>query len=147
MTAVEQVAWQPYREPLHVTLARTGTIALVAGTVLAWRWGGLSHWPVATLLMLWPALGGHFVELFFLNAVRPRLPAARAAQVGGRLTAWFAGGAALGFAMWLTARVLDISRVRWPAWWVAGLAFIGIELTVHLVLQIRGRPSFYNGRG
>ena len=26
-------------------------------------------------------------------------------------------------------------------------AFIGIELVVHLVLQLRGRPSFYNGLG
>jgi len=37
--------------------------------------------------------------------------------------------------------------VRWPAWWLGGLAFIGIELTVHLLLLLRGRPSFYNGRG
>ncbi len=28
-----------------------------------------------------------------------------------------------------------------------GMAFIGIELVVHLVLQWRGRPSFYDGRG
>ena len=26
-------------------------------------------------------------------------------------------------------------------------AFIGIELVVQLALQLRGRPSFYNGRG
>ena len=35
---------------------------------------------------------------------------------------------------------------RWPAWWLGGLAFIGIELLAHLLLQLRGRPSFYNGR-
>jgi hypothetical protein len=38
-------------------------------------------------------------------------------------------------------------RVYWPAWWLAGLAFIGIELAAHLVLQLRGRPNFYSGRG
>ena len=31
--------------------------------------------------------------------------------------------------------------------WLGGLAFIGIELVAHLVLQLRGRPSFYNERG
>ncbi len=34
----------------------------------------------------------------------------------------------------------------WP-WWLGGLAFIAIELLVHLVLQLCGRPSFCNGRG
>ncbi len=28
-----------------------------------------------------------------------------------------------------------------------GLAFIGIELVIHLALQLSGRPSVYNGRG
>jgi hypothetical protein len=30
---------------------------------------------------------------------------------------------------------------------VAGAAFIAIELVVHFILQLRGAPSFYNGRG
>ena len=36
---------------------------------------------------------------------------------------------------------------RRPTWWLAGLAFIGIELIVHAALQARGRPNFYNGPG
>jgi hypothetical protein len=46
---------------------------------------------------------------------------------------------------------LGLRPMRWgawgSAWWVGGVAFIGIELVVHLALQVRGRPSFYNGRG
>jgi len=50
--------------------------------------------------------------------------------------------------MALTATELaGLRRVPWPAWWLVGLAFIGIELLAHLVLQWRGQPSFYNGRG
>jgi hypothetical protein len=30
---------------------------------------------------------------------------------------------------------------------VAGVAFIGVELVAHAVLQARGRPSFFTGRG
>jgi hypothetical protein len=59
--------WQPYQEPLRTTLLRTGIIALVVGAVLARSWGGVARWPAATLLALWPALGGHLVELWFLN--------------------------------------------------------------------------------
>jgi hypothetical protein len=139
--------WQPYREPLRITLVRTGTIALVVGAVLA-RWsGGLARWPMATLLALWPALGGHWVELWFLNWLRPRLSVARAVQVGARVGVWFVGGTALALGMGLTAMALGFRPAQWSAWWRGGLAFIGIELVVHLVLQLRGRPSIYNGRG
>lgn len=88
------------------------------------------------------------MELWFLNWLRPRLPVARAIQVGVRIGVWFVGGIALAVGMRLTAISLSGFRPgNWPAWWVGGLAFIGIELVVHLVLQLRGRPSFYNGRG
>jgi len=50
--------------------------------------------------------------------------------------------------MRLTAMTLaGFRRMHWPPWWIGGLGFIGLELVVHLVLQLRGRPSFYNGRG
>jgi hypothetical protein len=50
--------------------------------------------------------------------------------------------------MALTARVLGgVRSGRWPAWYFGGLAFLGLELAIHLWLQLRGRPSFYNGRG
>lgn len=130
------------------TLLRTGLIALVVGGVLAQRWGGLARWPLATLLVLWPSFGGHLVELCFLNWLRPRLPATRGLQAGARMMVWFVGGIALVTGMRLTVMALSGFRpAQWPAWCVGGLAFIGIELVVHLVLQLRGRPSFYNGAG
>jgi len=140
--------WQPFREPLPVTLLRTGTIAIVVGAVLAQFWGGLARWPMATLLVLWPSLGGHWVELWFLNWLRPRLSAARRVQVAARVGVWFVGGIGLAIGMGLTAMAIGGFRLaRWAAWWLGGLAFIGIELVAHLILQLRGRPSFYDGRG
>ena len=139
---------QLYREPLRVTLARTVTIAVVLGALLARAWGGLARWPICTLLMLWPTLGGHWVELWFLNWLRPRLVAARAVQVAARLAVWFVGGAGLALGMYLTAVTLAVPRpMQWPSLWIGGLAFIGLELMAQLFLQLRGRPSFYNGRG
>jgi hypothetical protein len=140
--------WQPFREPLHVTLIRNGTIAIVLGAVVARFWGGLFHWPLAVLLALWPSLGGHWLEVWFLNWLRPRLSAARGLQIAARVAVWFVGGIGLALGMGLTAIVLTRSRsVHLPPWWLAGLAFICLELVAHLILHLRGRPSFYNGCG
>jgi len=141
--------WQPYRERFRTTILRTGAIAIIGGAVLALFWGGRpGRWPIATLLVLWPSFGGHWLEVWFLNWLRPRLAVARGVQVGVRLLVWFVGGFVLAVGMRLTTIVLTRFRpAHWPAWWIGGLAFIGIELVAHLVLQLRGRPSFYNGRG
>lgn len=140
--------WQPYREPLRTTLTRTLTIALVAGAVLARLMGGISRWPVMSLVMLWPSFGGHWVELWFLNWLRPRIPGSRGVQIFARLVVWFGGGVLLATGMYLTAMALaQFPPRRWPAWWIGGLAFIGVELVAQLALQLRGRPSFYNARG
>jgi hypothetical protein len=137
--------WQPYHEPLRVTLLRTVMIALVLGAIVAQFRGGISRWPLASLLMLWPSFGGHWVELWFLNWLRPRISPARGVQVLARFVVWFAGGIVLAVGMALTAR--GYRPTRWPAFWIGGLAFIGVELIAQLALQLRGRPSFYNGRG
>lgn len=146
-TAGTNPAWQPYREPFRTTLLRTCTIALAVGGVLALTSHRLSRWPILSLLMLWPALGGHFVEIFFLNVLRPQLPAARGVQVMARLVLWFAGGVVLMLAIEATASAIGYTPLRHVEWWIGGIAFIGIELVAHLVLQMRRRGSLYNGRG
>ena len=139
--------WKPFREPLRVTALRTGAIAMAIGAVLAGFRGGVRGWPMATLLALWPAFGGHWVEVWYLNGLRPRLRGGRRAQVAARMGLWFATGVAIAFAMRLTSEAAGLQPLRWLAWRVGGAAFIGIELAAHLVLQMRGLPSFYNGRG
>jgi hypothetical protein len=140
--------WQPYSEPLRNTMLRNSAIAIVGGTAIALLGGRRIPLWAAILLMLWPSFGGHFLEVWFLNWLRPRLSSARSVQVAARLGTWFAGGTLLAMGMVLTASVLTGSRRdQWPAWWVAGIAFIGIELIAHLAPQFSGRSSFYNGRG
>jgi hypothetical protein len=140
--------WQPYREPLRIAMLRTGMIAIVVGAVLARWWGGMARWPMATLLVLWPSFGGHWVEIWFLNWLRPRLSIARGLHGCGSL--------------WGVVRWWHRSR-SWngsdrngatgvPAGALACLVARGTrlhrnELVTHLALQLRGRPSFYNGRG
>ena len=140
--------WRPYREPLRVTLTRTISIAIVAGAVVALRSGGIRRWPLLSLLMLWPAFGGHWIDLAFLNWLRPRLPASRLIQVVARIAVWFVGGMALALGARLTATLLLEHRsLAWLTWATAGTVFVAIELVAHGALQLRGRPSFYNGLG
>ena len=142
MTVTERV-----QEPLRVTLRRTVAIALIAGAAVASRWGGLARWPLTTTLMLWPSLGGHYVELAYLDIVRPRLAASRAVHVLARIAVWFVGGVLLFIGMRFTATILHRARpLPASAWWIGGVVFIGIELVAHLVLHARGQSSFYGGR-
>lgn len=140
--------WQPFREPLRVTLTRTLSIAVVAGAIVALSSGRLRLWPAVSLLMLWPAVGGHWIDLLFLNVIRPRLPDRRAIQLLARIAVWFSGGIVLAAGVRLTARLLPAhSRLAWLTWATAGIVFIAIELVAHAGLHLRGRPSFYNGLG
>jgi hypothetical protein len=133
------------REPLRVTLTRTIGIALIAGAALASRSGGLALWPVMSVVMLWPSLGGHYVELAYLDVVRPRLSATRTVQTLARIAVWFVGGALMVVGMHFTAILLHAPRpLPTSAWWIGGFVFIGIELVVHLALHMRGRSSFFN---
>jgi len=139
--------WHPFREPLRVTLARTLSIALIAGAAVALSTGSLRRWPALSLLMLWPAFGGHWIDLLFLNGLRPRLPHDGTLQRLGRIAVWFAGGIVLATGLQLTLwAVLKQPTLAWLTWSRAGALFVAIELVAHAVLHLRGRPSFYKGQ-
>jgi hypothetical protein len=133
-------------EPLWRTLRRNIGIDVVVSAVIAlWRHDFQRFLPVM-LLALWPTLGGHYVEVAFVNYLRPRLPQAGAIQVLVRLLVWFAGGLLLYLGMTFTSRILPIKPLPIRFWWCAGLLFVGLELGLHAILAIRGRSEFYGGR-
>jgi len=138
--------FEAHREPLTTTLARTIGLAVIAGAIAS-RWWGVSRFPVAVIAALWPSFGGHWVELWFLDWLRPRISPSRGVQIAARLATWFVGGIVLFALMGLTVRALahPAPAFRLP-FWIAGLGFVAIELFVHLGLQTRGRASFFNAR-
>lgn len=139
--------WQPYHEPFRATLTRTLSIALIGGGIFALLSGGIKRWPVLSLLMLWPAFGGHWIDLLFLNGIRPHLPSTPVVQRLARLAVWFAGGILLAAGARLTAELLMArSRLSSLTWATAGALFVGVELVAHAALHLRSRPSFYDGR-
>lgn len=141
---------QRCEEQFRVTLLRTGLIAVIVGAVIAISTHRLSRWPAMTLLALWPALGGHYVEVAYRNWIYPRLSDSRMIQIGVRILVWFIGGLLLAAAMTLTATAMGFTLMRlspWgPTWWLGGVGFIVLELVVHLFLQVAGRGSAYDGR-
>ena len=127
------------REPIATTLIRTVAISILAGGVWAFAIARPSRWPFTALLMLWPTLGGHFVEVAFLRWLRHRLPS-RAAQAAVRLAVWFGGGVALAACVRWSADALGGFRAMdWLSWWRGGLVFVAIELIVHGSLHLRDR--------
>jgi hypothetical protein len=139
--------WPRVEEPIARTLKRNFAIAMFVGVVIA----AVRRAPFLalpwTLLALWPSLGGHFVEIAFLNGMRPRLPRARLVQASTRIVWWLAGGALLGGALIATAHALPITAPAWRRWWMGAPFFVGIELVAHATLARRGLPSFYRGDG
>lgn len=136
---------QSYHEPLHLTLLRTGLIGLVLGLVVARVQRQPAAWPQWTAFALWFSFGGHWAEIFFLNWLRPRLASVRWAQVTGRLFTWLIGGTLLMVGARITVLSLSAQSLRLPPWWLGGPVFVGLELLVHGLPALRGRPSFYDG--
>jgi hypothetical protein len=63
-------------------------------------------------------------------------------QSCARIAVWFVGGCVLAQGMRLTATSLGIlRRPWWPAWWLGGVAFVGLELVVHALLSARRQSS------
>ena len=139
--------WQAAQEPLLHALRRNLVIAIVAGVLFSLVGRGRFSALPGIILALWPSLGGHFVEVAFLDGVRPRIPPLRLVQTSARLAWWLAGGAILGAALTATAHALPIAAPPWRWWWMGGPIFVGVELVVHAMLAGRGRPSFYRGDG
>jgi hypothetical protein len=139
------VTWRPFHEPLRVTLVRTGLVGLAVGCVAAIVQGQLAALPQWTAFALWFSFGGHWVELFFLNWLRPRLSSGRSTQVLARVFTWIAGGTLLMVCARITVLSFGTHAMRLPPWWLGGPIFLCVELLVHAPLQFREQPNFYNG--
>lgn len=132
-------------EPLTATLTRNFAIAAIAATALSIQTLNLHRWLTAFIIMLWPTLGGHFLELGFLKLMAPQLRVP-ALQRMARVMTWFAGGALMTLAIHATAQAIRDPRfVNWPPVWLGAIGLVGIELIVHLALRARGLPQADGG--
>ena len=144
MPVTASVSLPAPREPLRATLRRNLALAAGAGAGLAWQFHSLHHWLPASLVMLWPTLGGHYLELAFIAFILPRLPRAPIVRIFARILTWMAGGVVFAAAMHLTGQALGEWRLAaWPPLWIGALGMVGIELIVHAIRRLRGLPGFF----
>ena len=106
-----------FEEPLRRTLVRNVSLAAGVGALLALQRHSLRWFLPVAALALWFSLGGHYVELAFLNSLRARLSQGRLTQVALRLLVWFTGGVVLYVLMAASARVLPLEAPPLGMWW------------------------------
>jgi hypothetical protein len=127
-------------------LARSFALATLVGAVTA-IFGRACFALTTGVLALWPSLGGHFVEIAFLDGIAPRLARGRAVQAAARVVWWLAGGVLLGVAMIASSHAMGRVGPPWRWWWMGGPAFVALELVVHGLLALRRCANFYRGNG
>ena len=88
---------------------------------------------------------GHWIELLFVNVIKFRLPRNIYVLYIVRICYWFVSSILL-FLIANTIRELLVSNSRQLGnWWSFGFLYIGVQLLMYAIMQIRLKKSFYNG--
>ena len=150
-----------YRESVAATVIRTGGIAIIVATLVtvarlrhlpasSAEWYG---WLVLVVFVGWFSFGGHWVELAYLNGIRPKIAHwSDPSLVFIRLGVWLIGGAILYLGAVASRSVMTAGELPGQAdlfkvLLYGGPVFAVIELFPHTFLQLSGKPSFWNFRG
>jgi hypothetical protein len=159
--ATDPSRFTPYHESLTATVARTGGIAIIVASIATLtRLGHLPassaqwhNWFALFVFVAWPSFGGHWIELAYLNGLRPRIAHwSDVSLIFVRLGVWLIGGtilflgAVVSYGLLTTGKLPDQSLVL-KALLLGGPVFVAVEFFPHTFLQLRGRPSFWNLRG
>jgi hypothetical protein len=153
--------FKPFHESLLATVVRTGSIAIIVAsivTVIRLHHAPISsvqwhNWLALAVFVGWITFGGHWVEIAYLNGLRPKIaPWSDAALVCVRLAIWLAGGAILFLCAIVSLRLLIASELpdsphAFKALLQGGPIFVVVELCAHTFLLLTRRPSFWNFRG
>jgi hypothetical protein len=151
----------PHRESLTATVTRTFAIAIVLafmGNLIHFRHlpktsGEWHRWLTLVVFVAWFSFGGHWVELAYLNGIRPKIAHWSDISLSFvRLTVWLIGGTILLLGAIMSRDLILNSEFPgysniFPAVLYGGPVFCAIELVVHVLLFHRGKPSFFNFRG
>ncbi len=150
MVDLQDQVHPPFRETLAATLTRTLAIAAGVTTLLAIvlpRDESLFFmWVITYPAVLWFPLGGHYVELVYLNFWRQRSVWARKNHTIARPLVWMLGGLPLGLGCRATWIALGYEQAGMLPWWWGVLFFPFVECIVHTINSVTGKPSFWNRR-
>ena len=110
-------------------------------------------WLVLVLAVAWISFGGHWVEIAYLNVIRPRIARLPdAALMAVRIAVWLVGGTLLFVGAAVTRSMLTVGQLPdggllRDVLLLGGPIFVGVELVVHSVAYLLAQPSFWNRLG
>jgi hypothetical protein len=139
-------------EPLIKTVIRTILTATIIAGILylahVFPYDGKSK--LTLFAMIWLVvfcivIGGHWLELLFINSIKFALPKNILLLYFTRIVYWFLCAVPLFFCTNFIMHVFLYDGLRLSHWFTFGIFYIGIELLMHAIMQIRYKKSFYNG--
>ena len=89
--------------------------------------------------------GGHWLELLFVNHIKFILPKNIILLYFVRICYWFLCSILLFTLASLPDNLLSHRTRHLGNWWTFGFLYIGIQLIMNVIMQIRLKKSFYNG--
>ena len=89
--------------------------------------------------------GGHWLELLFINFIKFGLPKSMLLLYFVRVCYWFLSSILLFLIANTVRNLLENKSGQLGNWWIFGLLYIGIQLVMYAIMQLRLKKSFYNG--
>jgi len=139
---------EPIIQTVIRTVITTTIIAAIIYCVHLFPSGGKSK--LSLLEMIWSIVfcivfGGHWLEKLFINRIKFYLPKNILVLYAVRIAYWFLCAVPLFFIAGLICNLFTYQAGLLGQWWVFGAFYIGIELVMNAMMQIRFKKSFYNG--
>ena len=139
-------------EPIGQTLIRTVITTTIIAAIIYWLHlfpsGGKSK--LSLFEMIWSIVfcivfGGHWLELLFINRIKFYLPNNILVLYLIRIGYWFLCAVPLFYIAGLVCNLFNYQTGVLGKWWTFGIFYIGIQLVMHGIMQLRYKKSFYDG--
>ena len=103
------------------------------------------QWPIKKIEKKAAQITPYSISLLFINVIKFRLPGNIYVLYIVRVCYWFVSSILL-FLIANAIRALFVSNSRQLGnWWSFGFLYIGVQLLMYAIMQIRLKKSFYNG--
>jgi hypothetical protein len=143
---------EKFPERFPQTIIRTVMLAAVIAIVItllhlfpAGQRSKFAQFGMIWLMAFGIVFGGHWLELLFINYLKFALPKNMPVLYMSRIVYWFFCAIPLLFIVNLIGGLFTYTAGLPGQWWALGLGYIGIELFMHALMQVRYQKSFYNG--
>jgi len=139
---------ESFVQTLIRTILTTTIIAVIINWLHLFPSGGKSK--LILFEIIWSAvfcivLGGHWLELVFINRIKFALPKNILLLYFIRIVYWFLCSIPLFLMANLITNLFSYKAGVPGHWWTFGFLYIGIQLLMHIIMHIRFKKSFYNG--